>query len=100
MNSWLWTVRRRTTPSPGGLVGKGTKGRRARSVPLIMEVREMVRQHVDAADGRPETRLFTGPRGGRISTAVLRDATHRDEVVATLGYAHLCRHGPRHTGPT
>ena len=30
-------------------------------------------------------RLFTGPRGGRISTAVLRDATHWDEVVIRLG---------------
>ena len=33
--------------------------------------------------------LFTGPRGGRITTAVLRDTTHRDEVVIQLGYEHL-----------
>jgi hypothetical protein len=26
---WLWTVRRQTTPSPGGLADKGTKGKRA-----------------------------------------------------------------------
>ena len=51
-------------------------------------------------DGRPDARLFTGPRGGRISTAVLRDATHWDEIVTALGYAHLCRHGLRHTGLT
>ena len=26
---WIWTVRRQTTPSPGGLVDKNTKGKRA-----------------------------------------------------------------------
>ena len=45
-------------------------------------------------------RLFTGPRGGRITTAVLRDATHWDEVVTGLGYEHLRRHDLRHTGLT
>jgi integrase len=29
---WLWTVRRQTTPGPGGLIDKGTKGKRARRV--------------------------------------------------------------------
>src|SRR5216110_3280721 len=37
---------------------------------------------------------------GRISTAVLRDATHWDEVVTQLGYEHLRRHDLRHTGLT
>jgi integrase len=46
------------------------------------------------------TRLFTGLRGGRITTAVLRDATHWDEVVTGLGYEHLRRHDLRHTGLT
>ena len=41
-----------------------------------------------------------GPSGGRISTAVLRDATHWDEVVTELGYEHLRRHDLRHTGLT
>jgi integrase len=40
--SWTWTVRRQTTPSPGGLVDKGTKGKRARQVPLIEEVQELM----------------------------------------------------------
>ncbi|MDX2674908.1 tyrosine-type recombinase/integrase [Streptomyces sp. NY05-11A] len=44
--------------------------------------------------------MFTGPRGGRISTAVLRDATHWDDVVNKLGYEHLRRHDLRHTGLT
>ncbi|BDT92478.1 hypothetical protein IFM12275_24540 [Nocardia sputorum] len=41
-----------------------------------------------------------GPRGGRIATGVLRDATHWDEVVTKLGYEHLRRHDLRHTGLT
>jgi integrase len=97
--SWLWTVRRQTTPGPGGLIDKGTKGKRARIVPLIEEVRPMVADRLlTARDGR--SRLFVGPKGGSISTAVLRDATHWDEVVASLGYEHLVRHDLRHTGLT
>jgi integrase len=99
-DTWLWTVRRQTTPSPGGLADKGTKGKRARTVPLIEEVRQLVQRRIDAAGGRPDARLFTGPRGGRITTAVLRDATHWDEVVTALGYEHLRRHALRHTGLT
>lgn len=98
-STWTWTVRRQTTPGPGGLIDKGTKGKRARKVPIIEEVRELVTARLDAASG-PDTRLFTGPRGGRISTAVLRDATHWDEVVTGLGYEHLRRHDLRHTGLT
>jgi integrase len=97
--TWTWTVRRQTTPGPGGLIDKGTKGKRARKVPIIDEVRPMVTERLDAASG-PDTRLFTGPRGGRISTAVLRDATHWDEVVTKLGFEHLRRHDLRHTGLT
>jgi integrase len=74
-SAWTWTVRRQTTPSPGGLADKGTKGKRARIVPLIVEIRAMVADRLDRA-ASPDTRLFVGPRGGRISTAVLRDATH------------------------
>jgi integrase len=48
----------------------------------------------------PDARLFVGPRGGRISTAVLRDSTHWDEVVNRLGHEHLRRHDLRHTGLT
>ncbi|MFI1994983.1 tyrosine-type recombinase/integrase [Actinoplanes sp. NPDC020271] len=97
--TWTWTVRRQTTPGPGGLIDKGTKGKRARKVPIIEEVRPMVSERLASAAG-PDARLFTGPRGGRISTAVLRDATHWDEVVAALGYEHLRRHDLRHTGLT
>lgn len=99
-DSWTWTVRRQTTPSPGGVVDKATKGKRARSVPLIAEVRELVTGRIAAAGPDLDARLFAGPRGGRITTAVLRDATHWDEVVIALGYEHLRRHDLRHTGLT
>ncbi|MCL3998561.1 hypothetical protein [Streptomyces lavenduligriseus] len=53
-DQWIRTVRRQTRPAPGGLTGKGTKGKRARTV----------------------------------HTAVLRDATHWDDVVIRLGHEH------------
>ncbi|MEV0481845.1 site-specific integrase [Streptomyces sp. NPDC050508] len=99
-SQWIWTVRRQTTPAPGGLTDKGTKGKRARKVPIIEEIRPLVAQRILSAGPAPDARLFTGPRGGRISTAVLRDATHWDEVVTQLGYEHLRRHDLRHTGLT
>ncbi|MFD0687366.1 tyrosine-type recombinase/integrase [Actinomadura fibrosa] len=99
-NTWIWNLRRQTTPGPGGLIDKGTKGKRARKVPLIEEIRQLVGQRLDALADDPAARLFTGPRGGRITTAILRDATHWDEVVTRLGYEHLRRHDLRHTGLT
>jgi integrase len=94
---WTWTVRRQTTPGPGGLIDKATKGKRARRVPVIVEIRDLVERRIAATDGAGDARLFTGPRGGRITTAVLRDATAWDEVVSKLGYEHLRRHDLRHT---
>jgi integrase len=99
-DAWTWTVRRQTTPSPGGLIDKGTKGKRARTVPLIEEVRPLIEKRLNAVGHDPAGRIFTGPRGGRISTAVLRDATHWDEVVTQFGYEQLRRHDLRHTGLT
>ncbi|MEU8495206.1 tyrosine-type recombinase/integrase [Streptomyces lavendulae] len=99
-DNWIWTVRRQTTPAQGGLVDKATKGKRARKVPLIEEVRPMVAQRLLAVGNDPDARIFFGPRGGRISTAVLRDATHWDDVVTELGFEHLRRHDLRHTGLT
>ncbi|MFD8963666.1 tyrosine-type recombinase/integrase [Streptomyces sp. NPDC059568] len=96
----MWTVRRQTTPAPGGLTDKNTKGKRARQVPLIEEIRPLVAERLLAAGPNPDARLFTGPCGRRISTAVLRDATHWDEVVTSLGHEHLRRHDLRHTGLT
>jgi integrase len=98
--AWTWELCRQTTPGPGGLMDKGTKGKRRRTVPIIPEIRDLVTARLDAVGRDPMARLFTGPRGGRISTAVLRDATHWDQVVVTLGYEHLRRHDLRHTGLT
>jgi integrase len=75
-NAWTWTVRRQTTPSPDGLIDKGTKGKRARTVPLIEEVRPLVKRRLEAVSHDPAARIFTGLRGGRISTTVPRDPTH------------------------
>ncbi|MFI5606853.1 tyrosine-type recombinase/integrase [Amycolatopsis sp. NPDC051903] len=99
-SAWLWTVRRQTTTAPGGLIDKATKGKRAREVPLIEEIRPLVASRLDAVGSNPMARLFTGPRGGRITTAILRDATHWDDVVTSLGFEHLRRHDLRHTGLT
>ncbi|WP_399129444.1 tyrosine-type recombinase/integrase [Actinacidiphila sp. ITFR-21] len=60
----------------------------------------MIARRLLVVGDNPDARLFTGPRGGRITTAVLRDATHWDEVVNKLGYEHLGRHDLRHTGLT
>lgn len=98
--TWTWNLCRQTTSGPGGLIDKGTKGKRRRTVPIIPEIRPLVARRLDVLRGKPDARLFTGPRGGRISTAVLRDATHWDEVVVKLGYEHLRRHDLRHTGLT
>ncbi|EDY45501.2 phage integrase [Streptomyces sp. SPB074] len=84
----------------GRFVAPLLKGKRARFVPIVEEIRPLVAQRILTAGPDPDARLFTGPRGGRISTAVLRDATHWDEVVTKLGYEHLRRHDLRHTGLT
>ncbi|MFJ1589311.1 tyrosine-type recombinase/integrase [Kitasatospora albolonga] len=63
-------------------------------------MRPLVAQRILSAGPNPNARLFTGPRGGRISTAVLRDATHWDDVDTKLGYEHLRRHDLRHTALT
>jgi integrase len=98
--TWIWTVRRQATPGPGGLIDKATKGKRARRVPIIEESRALVTASFNGISPDPTARLFTGQRGGRVSTAVLRDATHWDEVVTKLGREHLRQHDLRHTGLT
>jgi len=47
-----------------------------------------------------DERLISGPRGGVITTATLRDATKWDEVVRHLGLQGLVRHGLWHTALT
>lgn len=116
---WVWTLRRQTTPGPGGMKDKRTKGKRSRPIPVIEEIRPIVLRRINVAavrvaadpalrdasekergDALKDARVFVGPRGGRIATAVLRDATNWDQVVAQLGFEHLRRHDLRHTGLT
>ncbi|MFD6456347.1 site-specific integrase [Nocardia sp. NPDC060220] len=97
---WIWNLRRQTSPGPGGRLDKGTKGKRARRVPIVEELRPMLLDRIQARQDKPVARLFAGPRGGRIQTGVLRKATHWDTVVTELGYEHLRRHDLRHTGLT
>ena len=78
---------------------KNTEGKWEREVPLIGAIRLATRR-IKLAGYDPEVRLFTGPRGGGITTATLRDATSWDEVVTEPGNEHLKRHGLRHTGLT
>lgn len=91
-------VRRQTYPGRGGLITKTTKGRRRRVVPIINQLRPTLDRLID---GRSmDERLLTGPRGGVITTATLRDSTRWDEVVRRLGLGGLVRHGLRHTALT
>ncbi|MEU2014399.1 site-specific integrase, partial [Nocardia sp. NPDC019302] len=63
-DTWTWRVRRQTTPGPGGMEDKGTKGNRVRYVPLIEEVRQLVTQRIAiVGTDYPDARLFCGPRG-------------------------------------
>ncbi|MFJ1931572.1 tyrosine recombinase XerC [Kitasatospora sp. NPDC086801] len=99
-DKWIWRVCRQTTTAPGGLIDKGTKGKRSRLVPIIPELRPNIAWRISRVGNRSDARLFTGPLGGRITTAVLRDATHWDDVVVRLGYEYLRRHDLRHTALT
>ncbi|MFB8443286.1 hypothetical protein ACFC7A_29990 [Streptomyces niveus] len=52
-DQWIWTVRRQTTPAPGGLTDKG---KRARKVPIVEEIRPLVAQRLLSAGPNPEPR--------------------------------------------
>ncbi|MBL3686159.1 site-specific integrase [Leucobacter zeae] len=92
------TIRRQTFPGSGGLVTKQTKGREIRHVPILQPLEPVLRRLT--AGRAPDERLLTGPRGGVLTTATVRDATKWDAVVTELGLPNLTRHGLRHTGAT
>ena len=98
LDAGLIRVERQTYPGRGGLITKTTKGRRRRVVPIIDPLRPTLERLT--AGGNPTARLLSGPRGGVITTATLRDATAWDEVVARLSLSGLVRHGLRHTALT
>jgi integrase len=91
-------IERQTYPGTGGIITKPTKNRRPRRVPIVnMIERTLLRLTVQ----RPATdRLLHGPRGGIITTASLRRATHWDALIAALGWQGLRRHDLRHVGAT
>jgi integrase len=68
-----------------GLVDKNAKGKRARQVSLTEPFRDLVNRRIELAGNEADARLFTGPKGGPITTA--RPAS-----------AHSPKNrGPRHT---
>jgi integrase len=73
----LLTVRKQTYP--GRLITKETKGGRRRPVPIIEPLRATL-ERLTVGRAR-DALLLVGPRGGVITTAPLRDATGRDELV-------------------
>ncbi|MFG2500817.1 tyrosine-type recombinase/integrase [Streptomyces sp. NPDC048441] len=99
-STWLWTARRQTTPAPGGLTDKHTKGKRVRLIPIIEPLRTLITDRTTEVHSAPDARLFIGPRGGRITTATQRRATHWDDVTRRLGHDHLRCHDLRHTALT
>lgn len=92
------TIERQTYPGSRGLVTKQTKGRAARPVPIVNALKPVLERLT--ADREPDERLLRGPRGGVLTTASVRDATKRDELVTGLELPSLTRHGLRHTGAT
>ena len=91
-------VFRQAYPGRGGLVTKETKGRRRRTVPIIEPLRPTLERLTTGRESA--ARLVSGPRGGVITTATLRDATRWDDVVREIGQPGLVRHGLRHTALT
>lgn len=91
-------IERQNYPGAGGIVTKPTKSRRPRRVPIVSKL-EPILQRLTVQ--RPATApLLRGPRGGVITTATLRDATHWDALVASMGLRGLRRHDLRHVGAT
>ena len=78
-------IRRQVYPGAGGLVTKQTKGRAARTVPILEPLRPVLHSRVEGrAAGDP---LVRGPKGGVITTASLRRATNWNALVIGLGLA-------------
>ena len=52
------------------------------------------------AGKEPGDQLLTGPKGGVLTTATVRDTTNWDQLVLDIDMVELTRHGLRHTGAT
>lgn len=91
-------IERQCFPGAGGLSIKPPKGRRARRVPIIEPLEQVLRRLTMQRERNLP--LLRGPRGGVITTAALRNATGWDALVASLGFPGLRRHDLRHAGAT
>jgi integrase len=67
-------------------------------MPIIEPLRP-IRDRLTSGEG-PGDRLIVGPKGGLVSTATLRDATHWYQLVNETALSGLVRHGLRHTALT
>jgi integrase len=67
---------------------------------LIEPTRDLIKRYIELAGHDLDARLFTGSKGGRITTAALRGATSWDDMVTELGCEQRKRHSLRHTGLT
>lgn len=92
----LVVISRQVYPGRGGLITKPTKSRKERRVPILDPLRPVLERLTNGKT--PEDALLTGPKGGILTTATVRDATDWDKIVAKLGLPDLTRHGLRHTG--
>lgn len=97
-SSPIVTIRRQTYPGAGGLVTKQTKGRDICHVPILQALKPVLERLTHERE--LDERLLTGPRGGVLTTASVRDATKWDQLVTELELPSLTRHGLRHTGAT
>jgi len=93
----MW-IRRQHYPVRGGPVIKQTKGHRDRPVPMLAALEPVLKRFTTGK--QPADPLLRGPRGGVLTTATVRDATHWDELVKRLGFGNITRRGLRHTGAT
>lgn len=82
----------------GELVLKVTKGRNARHVPVVNELRRYVTEAVKGK--RPEALLFDGVRGGRLRVGTFRRAVNWSELRAVLGRPNFMVKDLRHTFAT
>ncbi|WP_338145225.1 tyrosine-type recombinase/integrase [Cryobacterium fucosi] len=91
-------IRRQIFPGKGGLITKATKNRKERRVPILDPLRPVLIRLTTGKDSNDQ--LLTGPKGGVLTTATVRDATNWDQLVIDIGLPDLTRHGLRHTGAT
>ena len=88
--AWTSNVRRQTTPAPGGVTDKGTKGKRARVVPVISEIRPLVDKRLSSS---VTTRCAPVNRGGHdTQTGMVKDAAFAGSQASRAGWWSSSNH--------